>query len=352
VNRTENIILAISSGAGPALLAAALFGASTPLAKLLLRDMGPWMLAGILYLGSGLGLGVLRIVRSASGLGGSQPRLRGRGWLWLGASIFSGGIVAPVLLMMGLALSSASTAALLLNLEGVFTALLARFVFREHLGRRIAAGMASIVAGGAVLAAGGDPMARGGAGAAAIAAACLAWATDNNLTRKVSGTDPVFIAMLKGGVAGATNVALARWLGSPWPAPGTLTAALAVGFLGYGVSLVLFVVALGGIGVARTAAYFSLAPFFGGAIAVLVLRDPVTISLVAAGALMALGVWLHLTERHEHEHEHQGRLRGRRHAPEEEDRDEERDTPSRGRGRAPWRHSHPHYPDTEHRHDH
>jgi drug/metabolite transporter (DMT)-like permease len=337
MSRTANAILAVSAGAGPALLAAALFGASTPLAKLLLGRVDPWMLAGVLYLGSGIGLGVLGIVTAPVGLRGVEPRVRGRGWFWLGGAIFSGGVVAPVLLMMGLARNSASTAALLLNLEGVFTALLAWFVFREHLDLRIAAGMTSIVAGGVVLAAGGHPMTGGLAGPTAIAAACLAWAIDNNLTRKVSATDPVAIAMLKGAVAGATNVAIARWLGSPWPAPGTLAAAGLVGFLGYGVSLVLFVVALRGIGVARTAAYFSLAPFFGGAIAVVVLREAVTLPLVAAGALMAVGIWLHLTERHEHEHEHGEPAAG---------------SSPRARGRAPVRHSHPHYPDTDHRHDH
>lgn len=354
VSRTGTVILAVSSGAGPALLAAVLFGASTPLAKLLLRGIDPWMLAGVLYLGSGLGLGVLKMVTAAGGLRGKESQVRGRGWLWLGSAIFSGGIVAPVLLMMGLAQSSASTAALLLNLESVFTAVLAWFVFGEHVDRRIAAGMASIVAGGVVLAAGGHPMTGGFLGPVAIAGACLGWAIDNNLTRKVSAADPVSIAMLKGGVAGAMNVAIARWLGAPWPASATLGAAGLVGFLGYGISLVLFVFALRGIGVARTAAYFSLAPFFGGAIAVLVLREALTLPLVAAGALMAMGVWLHLTERHEHEHEHRGLPPDRRHAPEKEPQHGEAGGEPRrhAQGRAPVRHSHPHYPDSDHRHDH
>jgi drug/metabolite transporter (DMT)-like permease len=342
--------MAISAGAGAALLAAVLFGSSTPLAKLLLRGIEPWMLAGVLYIGSGLGLGVLKIATAAGRLGGVGPRVRGRGWLWLGSAIILGGIVAPVLLMIGLARGSASTAALLLNLEGVFTALLAWFVFREHFDRRIALGMASIVAGGVALAAGGDPGGGGLVGPAAIAVACLAWAIDNNLTRKVSAMDPVSIAMLKGSVAGATNVVIARWLGSPWPSPGLLVAAGLVGFLGYGISLVLFVVALRGIGVARTAAYFSLAPFFGAAIAVLVLRDAVTVPLVAAAALMVAGVWLHLTERHEHEHEHRELLQEPRRVHEEgRESAELRHTAC---GRAHVQHSHPHYPDSDHQHDH
>lgn len=354
-----DVITALASGAGPALLSAALFGASTPLAKLLLRGIDPWMLAGILYLGSGLGLASLRIVSRALGsAGGVEARVRGSGWLWLGSAIFSGGVVGPVLLMIGLARTAAATTALLLNLEGVFTALLAWFVFRENFDRRIAVGMAAIVAGGAVLSGGGDRVGGDPLGPIAIAAACLAWAIDNNLTRKVSSTDPVRIAMLKGCVAGAMNVAIARGLGSRWPDPGALALAGLVGFGGYGVSLVFFVVALRRIGTARTGAYFSLAPFFGGAIAVLVLRDPVTASLAAAGALMGVGVWLHLTERHEHEHEHRELGHEHRHAHDEHHRHGHDGSEPAGEPHSHWhvhvrlRHLHRHYPDIHHRHDH
>ena len=322
---------AVRGGAGAALLSAALFGASTPLAKLLLRGIDPWMLAGILYLGSGVGLAVLRIVAAGNRARDLETRVHGRGWLSLGAAVLSGGIAAPVLLMIGLARTSATTAALLLNLESVFTVLLAWIVFGENLGRRIAAGVAAIVAGGAILTAGGDRMTGDLLGPVIIAAACLGWAIDNNLTRNVSSADPVYVATFKGGVAGIANVAIARWLGSPWPDPAGLSAAALLGFGGYGVSLVLFVVALRHIGVARTAGYFSLAPFFGGALAVVVFRETVTLSLVGAGMLMAVGVWLLLTERHEHEHWH-GAPPGGFHEG--------------------GRHTHPHYPDSDHRHGH
>ena len=355
-----DVITTLRSGAAPALLSAALFGASTPLAKLLLRGIDPGMLAGVLYLGSGLGLISLRIVsRTLGGVRGAEARVQGRGWVWLGSAILSGGVVGPVLLMIGLARSAAATAALLLNLEGVFTALLAWFVFRENFDRRIAAGMAAIVAGGLVLAGGGgDPVGGDPVGPIAIAAACLAWAIDNNLTRKVSSTDPVRIAMLKGCVAGAMNVAIARGLRSPWPDPGALALAGLVGFAGYGVSLVFFVVALRRIGTARTGAYFSLAPFFGGAIAVLVLRDAVTVPLVAAGVLMAVGVWLHLTERHEHAHEHRELGHEHRHAHDEHHQHAHDGSEPPGEPHSHWhvharvRHHHRHYPDLHHRHDH
>ena len=341
-------------GAGFALLSAALFGACTPLAKLLLRDIDPWMLAGVLYLGSGLGLVLVKIVGGVRG----EASLRRREWLSLGAAILSGGVVGPVLLMVGLARSTAASTALLLNLEAVFTAVLAWFVFRENFDRRIAAGMVAIVTGGAVLAGGGDPATGGLLGPLAITAACLAWAVDNNLTRKVSLTDPLQIALVKGCVAGTVNVTLALGLGSAWPEPRPLALAALVGFGGYGVSLVLFVVALRHIGAARTGAYFSLAPFFGGAIAVVILREPVTARLVTAGTLMALGVWLHLTERHEHEHMHEELVHEHRHVHDEHHQHAHDGTEPAGEPHSHphvhtrLRHSHVHFPDPHHRHAH
>jgi drug/metabolite transporter (DMT)-like permease len=352
-------IAALSSGAGLALLSALLFGASTPLAKLLLRGIEPWMLAGLLYLGSGLGLLTVTILARALGMGTrSEAAVRGRAWLWLLLATVSGGVAGPVLLMFGLARTAATTAALLLNLEGVLTALLAWFVFRENFDRRIALGMAAIVAGGIVLTLGGRVILETALGPVMMAGACLAWAADNNLTRKVSQADPVQIALLKGCVAGAVNVGIALWLGSAVPPPGALGAAVVVGFAGYGVSLVLFVMALRHIGTARTGAYFSLAPFFGGLIAVAVLREPVTAQIVAAGILMALGVWLHLTERHEHEHSHEDMAHEHRHVHDEHHQHAHDGTEPPGEPHSHWhvhgglRHSHPHFPDIHHRHEH
>jgi drug/metabolite transporter (DMT)-like permease len=191
-----------------------------------------------------------------------------------------------------------------------------------------------------------------------IAGACLAWAVDNNLTRKVSQTDPVQIALLKGCVAGVVNVGIAFGLGSALPPLGVLGAAAVVGFAGYGVSLVLFVVALRHIGTARTGAYFSLAPFFGGLVAVLVLGEPVTIQIVAAGSLMALGVWLHLTERHEHEHGHEEMAHEHRHVHDEHHQHRHDGSEPPGEPHSHWhahaqlRHSHAHFPDIHHRHEH
>lgn len=354
-----NMAAALSSGAGLALLSALLFGASTPLAKLLLRDVDPWMLAGLLYLGSGLGLVAVKlVVRLLGSDARREAAIQGGDWMWLALATLSGGIIGPVLLMVGLAHTPATSAALLLNLEGVLTALLAWFVFRENFDRRIALGMAAIIAGGLVLTWGGHLTLSAVLGPVMIAGACLAWAVDNNLTRNVSQADPVQIALLKGCVAGVVNVGIAIGLGSALPSLGVLGAAVVVGFAGYGVSLVFFVVALRHIGTARTGAYFSLAPFFGGMVAVLVLREPVTVQIVAAGSLMALGVWLHLTERHEHEHGHEEMAHEHRHVHDEHHQHSHDGTEPLGEPHSHRHvhvqlgHSHAHLPDIHHRHEH
>ena len=198
------------AGVGSALLAGILFGASTPLAKRLIQDLDPWMLAGLLYLGSGLGLGAYRALRHAMRDGrATEASLRGADRWWLAAAILAGGIVAPVLMMYGLRRSAGSTASLLLNLEGVFTTLIAWFVFHENFDRRIALSVLAITAGAVLLSAGAAAEWGSAIGPLAIAGACLAWALDNNLTRKVALSDVTFIAMLKGLVAGSVNIALA-----------------------------------------------------------------------------------------------------------------------------------------------
>jgi drug/metabolite transporter (DMT)-like permease len=288
---------------GYALASAALFGASTPLAKLLLGHVSPLLLAAILYLGSGLGLLAWLGLRRAFGT--HAPLALSRADLpWLAGAVGAGGVIAPVLLVLGLARTDGAAASLLLNLEAVLTAAIAWVAFRENVDRRVFLGMMAIVAGGLLLSWQEAPRAGGLAGPALIAAACLAWALDNNLTRRISGGDAATIACLKGIVAGSVNAALALGLGATLPPLGAAGAAGVVGFLGYGVSLVLFIVALRHLGTARTGAYFSVAPFFGAGLAILLLGERPGALFWVAAALMALGVRLHLTERHEHEHVH------------------------------------------------
>jgi drug/metabolite transporter (DMT)-like permease len=342
------------------LLAAVLFGASAPFAKLLLRGATPQLLAGLLYLGSGLGLGVVWLRGRASGAAREAPLTR-RDLPWLAGAIALGGGLGPLLLMTGLVLTPASSASLLLNLEGVFTALIAWFVFHENFDRRIALGMAAIVAGGAALSYEGAAAWGGIGGPLAIVGACLCWAIDNNLTQKVSAGDPVQVAMLKGLVAGSVNTGIAIALGAAWPGPGRFTAALALGFLSYGVSLALFVLALRYLGTARTGAYFSVAPFVGAAISVALFRERPTEFLLIGATLMAVGIWLHLSERHVHEHAHEGMEHLHAHVHDEHHQHRHGpDDPAvtdpaphtHQHQHEPLVHSHLHYPDLHHRHRH
>jgi drug/metabolite transporter (DMT)-like permease len=347
-------------GPALALASAVLFGASTPFAKALVGSIEPALLAAILYLGSGMGLAMVRFGRrlifrhetpSSEALGVS-------GSLWLAGAILFGGVIGPVLLMIGLTMTPASSASLLLNLEGVMTALLAWFVFRENFDQRIALGMASIIVGAVVLSWQGDVAVGNFIGPLAVAGACLAWAVDNNLTRKVSLSDPLRIAMLKGLIAGPVNLTLALLLGASVPAVSLLGFAAVLGFVGYGLSLVLFVLALRELGTARTGAYYSTAPFVGAVLAVSWFSEPITLQLVSAGLLMLFGVWLHLTERHEHEHEHEPVTHTHEHwhdlhhahAHSSDDPPGEPHAHRHTHGR--FRHRHTHYPDAHHQHRH
>lgn len=337
-----------------ALGAALLFGAGTPLAKLLLQTVNPWLLAGLLYLGSGLGMALIRLVRRAA-----PVRLSRAEWPWLAGAIAAGGVLAPVLLMFGLTGMPATGASLLLNAEGVFTALLAWFAFRENFDRRIALGMAAILAGALVLSwPGADALHLAALWPSlAVLAACFAWGLDNNFTRKVSLSDASWIASVKGLVAGSVNLALAAWQGAAWPAASSVAGAMLVGVLAYGLSLTLFVLALRHLGTARTGAYFSVAPFFGALLALL-MGEPLTMGLVLAAALMALGVWLHLTEQHSHDHTHEPLEHEHEHSHDEHHQ-HTHDALQPGEKRHTHRHrhdllthAHTHFPDAHHPHDH
>ena len=341
-----------------ALGAAALFGASTPLAKLLLTDIAPWLLAALLYLGAGLGLAGILIFRRWSGAPRREAALGRADLPWLAAVVLAGGVVAPVLLMVGLSGVSAAVASLLLNLEGLFTILIAWRMFGENLGRRIALGAALILAGATLLSWRGEGGPAAPIAIAAIAGACLAWAIDNNLTRRLTAVDPVQVAAVKGLVAGSVNLALALSAGTAWPATGAVVAAGIIGFLGYGVSLVLFLLALRHVGTARTAAYFSTAPFLGASLAVPLLGEPITASLLTAAVLIGAGVWLHLAERHEHRHLHRAMNHSHAHRHDLHHRhvhspdDPPGDFHVHAHHHEQLAHSHPHYPDLHHAHEH
>ncbi|MCW5715755.1 MAG: EamA family transporter [Bauldia sp.] len=345
------------SGAALGLWSAVLFGLSTPVAKSLLGGgVSPWLLAGLLYLGSGVGLVGILALRRIRGGPRREASLRPADAPWLLAVVLSGGVAGPVLLMFGLTTLPGSSAALLLTFEGLATMAIAWLVFREPVGPRILAGAAMIVAGAALVAWSGS----GGIsfGALLVLAACLAWAVDNNLTRKLSAADPVQIAAVKGLAAGAVNLAIAFGSGSELPGFTTTAAALAVGLCGYGISLVLFVLALRSVGAARTGAYFSTAPFIGATFGVAFLGEPVSVTLVVGGVLIAAGVVIHVLESHEHEHAHKALEHDHRHVHDEHHGHIHGPSDPPGEPHAHWHrhepmvHRHPHFPDIHHRHGH
>jgi drug/metabolite transporter (DMT)-like permease len=290
-----------SSGVIVALLSALLYGLTTPLCKLLLlADVSPLLLAGLLYLGSGLGLAALRAMQDR---GWSPTYLSRADALWLGGATLAGCVAAPMLLLYGLTYADASRASLVLNLEVVFTAVLAWLAFREQLGLRSGLGLVALAGGGVLLVwprvdvAGGEsvlPM-------VGIAGACLCWAIDNNLTRRISRGDARAIAMMKGLAAGLTNTLLALIVGSSLPSELAALGAVALGCLGYGLSLMLFILALRQLGAARTSAYFASAPFIGAAVSIVLYGELGDRRFWLGAMCMALGVWLQVTERHDHQ---------------------------------------------------
>ncbi|CZO60704.1 EamA family transporter [Legionella pneumophila serogroup 1] len=339
-----------------ALAAALFFGSSTPFAKVLVGQISPLLLAGLLYAGSGMGLIATRLIKDRSW---RHSGLAKGDWVWLTAAIVFGGILGPTLLMFGLQQTSAATTSLLLNLEAVLTALLAWIIFKENTTQRIVLGMLLIIAGGIVLSwPNAKSVEQTVSGPIFIAGACLCWAIDNNLTRQVSAGDPLFIAGSKGFVSGVVNISVALFLGANLPFWLPTSYALLVGFIGYGASLVLFVLALRGLGTARTGAYFSTAPFIGAAIAILFLHETAYLSFWVAAVLMGLGLWLHLTEHHEHKHIHKPLAHNHSHVHDEHHQ-HNHDAPWDGKEphthshhHNSLKHSHPHYPDIHHRHDH
>jgi drug/metabolite transporter (DMT)-like permease len=333
-------------GVRAALAAALLFGLAAPLSSKLLGAIDPWMLAALLYLGSGVGLTILRRAQRAP-----AARLPRRDVPWLAGAVVSGGVVGPVLLMHGLTGMPASAASLLLNAEVVLTAALAWAVFRENLGPRVGLGMAAVVAGAVVLGWPGQVDMSAALPALAVVGACLAWALDNNLTRRVSLADATWVASVKGLVAGTVNLVLALVVvGARVPAWSDVLAASVLGLASYGVSLSLFVVALRHLGSARTGAYFGVAPFAGAAVAV-GMGDPMTGRLLAAGGLMGVGVWLQLSERHDHVHTH-GDFVHDHHVADDGHHDPDATGRVGPHHHPTITHSHPHYPDSHHRHRH
>lgn len=337
-----------AGGALQALAAAALFGASAPLAKLLVPTVDPVTLAGLLYLGAGLAL-VMRRGRVETPLTWNDAPV-------MAGVVVAGGMLGPWLLLVGLRHVSAVTVSLLLNLEAPFTILLATTLFGEHLGPRAMSGAAAIVAG-AVLAGGrGEPGFSDLLGGAAVVGACASWALDTNLSQRLSGRDPIAIVRVKGLTAGTAMLLVARLGGAPPPSLAATGAGLLLGAGAYGASLVLTMRALRVLGGARQAAYFATAPFLGAALAVPLLGERVDTTIALAAATMAAGIALLLDERHTHLHTHEPLTHDHAHAHDEHHR-HAHDGPftephAHPHRHLPLTHDHAHVSDAHHRHPH
>ena len=342
-----------------ALAAAGFFGASFPLSKLLLRDIGPVGLAGLLYLGCGLGVGALRLIlhgRSAR----REATLKKSDLGWLGGVVIAGGVAGPILLLLGLTRTSAHVSALLANTETIFTMALAVLFFGDFLLRREALGAAAIFAGATLVAWAGAT--QGGAhswhGPLLLLGAGLAWGLDNNFSQRVSAKDPLQITAIKGIVAGVVNLALASATeGLPRMSPAVLASAFAVGFVCYGLSVVLFMTALRHLGAARTSALFATTPGFAIALSWTLLGEVPSLWTAAGGLLMIPGAWLLIRVDHAHTHRHEAMEHDHLHVHDEHHVHEHSGNEVPEPHSHPHRHdnlehAHPHVADLHHRHSH
>ncbi len=341
------------------LVSAACFGISPPIAKILVANIPPMVLAGLLYIGAFLGLSLYTLGRKAWSVAPAAQRsgLRRKDLPWLAAAVLFGGIIAPISLMYGLSRTSGFATSLLLNLEGVSTALIAVLIFRENAGKRLWWALVCMTAAGVFLA--WDP-AQGSfslAGPLLICLSMLCWGIDNNVTRHISARDPIQIALLKGLVSGAASLSLAWLLGIGIPWSGRTALAVLLGALSYGVSLVFFIKALAWLGSFRTGLFFSLAPFIGALASLALLQEWIGWVMFPAAGLMIAGLWLMMAESHEHLHAHTAATHTHQHRHDDLHHEHAHDeAPAKAHNHchihSEGNHSHAHWPDIHHRHGH
>lgn len=342
-------------GAICGLCAAASFGISAPLAKLLLGSVSPSLLAGLLYLGAALALWTVRAVRKPS----REAPLQRADVVTLASVVLSGGVAGPIFMLVGLDRLSAFTGSLLLNLEAPLTMLLAVLLFREHLGRSAALAAACILLGAALLKVEPGAVVADTWGIVCIAAACLCWALDNNLTQGLTLRDPFAVVRVKATGAAIVNISVGLvWIGAPLPSASVMAAALALGSVSYGASVVLDAYALRSIGATREAAYFATAPFLGALLSFLLFEQPLHLVDVAAMLSMVTGVILMLRERHDHRHTHQPLQHEHFHTHDVHHHHAHTPDDPAGEPHAHahrherLEHNHDHAPDLHHRHEH
>lgn len=344
-----------------ALAAALLFGASAPLSKILLGKVEPVILAGLLYLGSGLGAVLLRLFRKAYRPAVvTEAGLKRNDVPWLIGATVAGGILGPILLLFGLSATPAATASLLLNFESVATAIIAAVVFREAIGRRVWWAVGLVTLGSMVLSLNITGNWGVSIGAFGVLGACFLWGLDNNFTRNVSGKDPLAIVSIKGLAAGFFSLVLGLILKSPLPDLRIALLALLVGSLCYGLSIALFVMAMRNLGAARTGALFATAPFIGALLSLSLLLERPSVLFLFSLPLMVAGASLLLGEDHTHLHEHPLLAHEHGHShPDSHHRHphpgeimSENYTHSHWHMHPPEKHAHGHTPDLHHRHNH
>jgi len=327
-----------------ALLAAIFFGASAPIAKLLLGDnIAPIFLAAFLYLGSGSGISLVKLtqkIRSQNVEAGIKPA----DVKWLAGAIIAGGVLAPIVLMISLQNTSASTASLLLNFEGVGTTLIALLFFKESIGRRAWAAIIVITLASIFLSTSFQSGFGLSIGALGIILACVLWGVDNNFTRNISGKDPLVIVAWKGLVAGTFSFLLAFFLGDQLPSLTIILGTMALGFVSYGLSTMLFIHSMRGLGAARTSALYGTAPLAGVLLSIVIFGELPSFSFIIAAVLMIGGALLLINEEHSHSHVHTAMFHEHSHS---------HDDPAHGHDDAMGVHSHEHeHPAEEHEHDH
>jgi drug/metabolite transporter (DMT)-like permease len=340
------------------IISASLFGLGLPLAKLLVSDVPPVTLAGLLYIGAFAGLFLYSLGRQRTAPAHSKAApLERKDFPWLAGAVLTGGVLAPIMMMTGLSLVSGFSASLLSNLEGVATAIIAVWIFRENAGRRLWLALGCMTVAGVFLA---WDTTRGELtilGPFLIVSAMVCWGIDNNLTRSISDKDPIQIAKIKSLAGGITSLSIALVLGLRMPPGHAIALALLVGSFSYGMSLVFFIKALRGLGSSRTGALFSLSPFIGAAASLVILREWIGWVMFPAAGLMILGAWLVYNERHSHSHLHEAVTHIHLHSHSDAHHlhghsGAVRDPHTHEHTHVEWVHAHAHWPDTHHRHCH
>lgn len=340
-----------------ALFAAFLFGASAPIAKLLLGVVEPTMLAAFLYLGCGFGLFFVRLIQPKTAKN-REAGIRKADVKWLLGATLAGGVAAPIILLFSLRGTPAATASLLLNFEGIATTIIATLAFRESVGKKAWWAIGLITLASILLTVNYNMVWGISIGALGIISACFLWGLDNNFTRNISSKDPVSIVMIKGFAAGIISLLIAIFSGNPFPSWNIVLGSMLLGCLCYGLSIMLFILAMRGIGAARTSALFGSAPLAGVIIAFVLFREPINALFLFSLSLMAVGTMLLLREEHNHTHTHEAAIHEHSHVHDDEHHEHEHDSKEMTKSHSHihyhplCQHSHHHMPDTHHRHSH